>query len=116
VIEIRFEGVVKGVGLPPPNVIVPAVLEKAGSVVHKEKAEPVLLILTTESTVGLNLSVDSTALILSVLGTARKVTVKVCPAVYDPVLGASERSAAKVVPMSNKKNIAVANNSFVIWA
>jgi hypothetical protein len=78
--ETMFEVEVKGDGLPPPSVMVPAALENVGSVVQSENTEPVLLTLTTESRAGSNFSVASTALTFSPLaGAARSVAVKVCP-------------------------------------
>jgi hypothetical protein len=75
-----FEVVVNGLGLPPPKEIVPAVLEKVGSVVHREKAEPSLLTLTTDNTDESNAIEASKALMLSPFGTARTVAVNVWPA------------------------------------
>ena len=83
--------------------MVPAVLEKVGSVVQREKADPVLLTLTTDSTLGSYERVASTALMLSPFGTARMVAVKVCPTEYEPVLGTKDKSAAYADKANTKK-------------
>ena len=99
-----FEVEVKGVGLPPPNVTVPAALENVGSVVQRENTEPVFPTLTTESTFGSNFSEASTALTLSPFGTAFTTTVKVCPTPYEPLFGLNERSAACAKEKDSVKN------------
>ena len=99
-----FELAVNGVGLPPPNVIVPAAFENVGSVVHKEKTEPVLPTLTTDKSAGSNFKAASTAFTFSLVGMARTVTVKVWPTPYEPVLGVSERSAALAKKNGTQKN------------
>ncbi len=73
----KFETEENGVGLPPPKVTVPALLEKVGSTVQSEKADPVLPTLTTETTLGSNFKVASTALIFCPLGSTLTVVVKV---------------------------------------
>ena len=60
----RFDFAEKGVGLPPPKVIVPAAFENVGSVVHNEKTDPTFEILTTESVVLSKLNCASTAFTL----------------------------------------------------
>jgi hypothetical protein len=75
----RFEVLVNGDGLPPPKEIVPAALEKVGSVVQRLNTEPVLFTLTTESRSGSNVIDASTAFTLSPPGTARTVAVNVWP-------------------------------------
>lgn len=79
---IKFEAAVKGVGLPPPKVMVPALFEKVGSTVQREKAEPSRFTLTTERTVGSNLRVASTALIFAPEGWTRTAAVKFDPYYY----------------------------------
>jgi len=74
---MRFDWVEKGVGLPPPKVIVPAELEKVGSVVQSENAEPSLLTLTTEKTLGSNFNDASTALTFAPPGETLITEVKV---------------------------------------
>ena len=59
---IMLEVSVNGAGLPPPSSIVPAELEKVGSVVQREKAEPVLEREVTESFDSSKLISVSTAL------------------------------------------------------
>ncbi len=54
---------VKLVGVPPPNSIVPAELEKVGSVVHKVKIEPLFESETTLSSPVLKIKLPSAALI-----------------------------------------------------
>ena len=61
VTEKRFERVENGVKLPPPKSIVPAVLEKVGSPVHSENADPVFDTFVTESFVLSKLNFASTA-------------------------------------------------------
>ncbi len=73
----RVERDEKGVGLPPPNEMVPAVLENVGSVVQSEKTDPVFETFTTDSTVRSNVSDASTALTLSPAGSTMMVVVKV---------------------------------------
>ena len=60
--------------------MVPFEFEKVGSVVHSEKADPSLLILTTDNKSESKDKVASTAFILSPLGTALTTAVKVWPA------------------------------------
>ena len=86
---IKFEAAENGVGLPPPKVMVPALFEKDGSTVQSEKAEPSRLTLTTERTVGSNLSVASTALIFAPAGCTLTAAENVCPLVNEPVPGLS---------------------------
>jgi hypothetical protein len=73
----RFEGLVKGAGLPPPKAIVPAVFENVGSVVQSENTEPVLLTLTTDRRSESKFKVASTALMLSPSGVTLTVVVNV---------------------------------------
>ena len=102
----RFEVAENGEGLPPPKVIVPALFENDGSTVQSEKADPSFEILTTETTLGSNLRVASTAFIFCPAGTTRNDEVKVCPALYEPVLGFSCRVAALAIAVPTKKKTA----------
>jgi hypothetical protein len=83
--------------------MVPAVLEKVGSVVHREKTDPVLLTLTTDKTAGSKESTASTALILLPPGTALIVALNVWPELYVPVLGDRVKSAARAC-QANSRN------------
>jgi hypothetical protein len=100
---MSVERILNGVGLPPPKVIVPAVFEKAGSVVQSENAEPVLETFTTDSFVLSNVSDASTALTLSPAGSATMDTVNVCPEEYEPDAGDTRRSAAKARSKEKRK-------------
>ena len=73
----KLEVPVNGVGIPPPNLMIPDALEKVGSTVHNEKTEPSLVTLTTESKLGSYLRLASTAFTLCPAGTTRTVAVKV---------------------------------------
>jgi hypothetical protein len=86
----------KGVGLPPPNWIVPCVLENVGSVVHSENTEPVFDTETTDNFDVSNVRVASTAFTFFPCGLTRTVALNVCPFVYVPVAGDIRVSAAYV--------------------
>jgi hypothetical protein len=111
---IRFERVLKGVGLPPPRSIVPAVLEKVGSVVQRVNADPVLPTPVTDSFVLSKVSFPSTALMLFDCGFTCIVAVNDCPTEYVPVLGDTATSAACVKRGKEKTNTKKQKRIFAI--